>query len=311
MRELDPRRDADERRPLRRSVPPGLSPQEQRSLTHGDFWIPAAERAVYQRALASLNAAGAPYVVAGAYAIHAHTGIHRETKDLDLFAEPEQVVPIMRALAEAGFTPRLEQPHWLAKALWGEHFVDVIYGMGNGLALIDSAWYRFSRPAILAATPVRIAPAEELLWHRLFIGERHRQDMADVVHLILRVGPALDWERIVEKTGAHWPLLLAHLQLYHYIYPEERQGCPAWVLEELLARAAAELHRPRSGDAVTRGTLISRFSFAIDVNEWGFEDVREELIARTESLPVVRAIATSDVWQERSEMTLEYLRRVQ
>lgn len=287
-------------------MPPGLSRQEQRSLTHGDFWIPDEEREIYKLALTTLNAAGLPYVVAGAYAIHAHTGIHRETKDLDIFAEPEQVVPIMHALAAAGFTPRLEQPHWLAKAMLGEHFVDIIYGMGNGLALIDGAWYRHSRPAILAATPVRIAPAEELLWHRLFIGERHRQDMADIVHLMLRVGAALRWERILEKTGAHWPLLLAHLQLFRYIYPEAQHGCPEWVMEELLARAAEELHTPRSGAAVTRGPLISRFSFAIDVNEWGFEDAREGLVTRTEGLPVIRAIARSSVWQERSESAMEY-----
>lgn len=289
-----------------------LTPQEIKSVTHGDFWIPEPEREVYKRALGALNDAGVPYVIAGAYAIYEHTGIYRETKDLDVFCEPGAVVDAMRALKAAGFRSRLEQPHWLAKALAcdeGGHFVDIIYGMGNGLALIDHDWYRYSRPAILAATPVRVAPAEELLWHRLFISERHRQDMADIVHLIGCLGRRMDWQRIVAKTGDHWPLLLAHLQLYSYIYPELR-GVPDWVMEQLLANAQGEVRRERSGERYTRGTLISRFSFNIDVNEWGFRDERSVQIECAEQLPEIRALSAADVWDERSSMTEEYERRI-
>lgn len=286
-----------------------LTAQEQKSVTHGDFWIPEGEREVYKRALRALNAAGVPYVVAGAYAVYAHTGIYRETKDLDLFIQPGVVVPAMRALKEAGFRARLEQPHWLAKALEGEHFVDVIFGMGNGLALIDRDWYRYSRPAILAGTPVRIAPAEELIWHRLFISERHRQDMADIVHLIVSLGPRLAWRRLVDKTGEHWPLLLAQLEMFQYVYPE-LEGVPSWVLLELLERARAEALRPRTGERVTRGPLISRFSFTIDVHEWGFRDLREEAVRATERLLEIRELAEGDVWDERSAAAREYEARV-
>src|SRR5262249_18395671 len=67
--------------------PRRLSPEERKSLTHGDFWIPEEERGVYRRALQALNGASVPYVVAGAYAIYEHTGIYRQTKDLDVFVE--------------------------------------------------------------------------------------------------------------------------------------------------------------------------------------------------------------------------------
>src|SRR3954463_2681224 len=83
--------------------PRRLSPEERKSLTHGDFWIPEEERDVYRRALQALNDASIPYVVAGAYAIYEHTGIYRQTKDLDLFVEPTAVVSAARALREAGF----------------------------------------------------------------------------------------------------------------------------------------------------------------------------------------------------------------
>jgi hypothetical protein len=284
-----------------------LSREEERSVTHGDFWVPDAERELYKVALGALNAAGIGYVVAGAYAIYEHTGIYRETKDLDIFVEPRHLVGAMRALKSVGMTARLEQPHWLAKATCGEVFIDLIFGMGNGLAMIDDDWYRHSRPAILAATPVRVAPAEELLWHRLFISERHRQDMADIVHLIVCVGRNMDWKRLVAKTAENWPLLLAQIQMFDYVYPEHREGVPRWVREELLARALVEMDRERTGERVTRGPLISRFSFTIDVHEWEMHDLRNESVNHALAQPLVREIARSEVWDERSTQVEEFL----
>jgi len=280
-----------------------LSTEERKSVTHGEFWIPEAEREIYKRALAALNEAGVPYVVAGAYAIYEHTGIYRQTKDLDLFCEPQAVVGAMRALRDAGFRTRLEQGHWLAKALDDPYFVDVIFGMGNGLALIDADWYAHSKPAILAATPVRVAPPEELIWHRLFINERHRHDMADIAHLILTRGHLMDWDRLLARTDEHWPLLLSQVQMFRYVYPGYREQIPARVVNELLERAGRDALVPAAKDRehdTTRGTLISRFSFAIDVNEWGFRDLREEYIRLMEQHPDVVAIGASDVFDERA-----------
>jgi hypothetical protein len=281
--------------------PRRLTAEERKSVTHGDFWIPETERETYRRALEALNAAGIPYVVAGAYAIYAHTGIYRQTKDLDLFFQPTAVVPAARALRDAGFVTRLEDVHWLAKASTGEPFVDLIFGMGNGVARIDDGWVTHSRPGILAANPVRIAPAEELIWHRLFIGERHRHDMSDVVHLILCLGDTLDWERLVTRTGPHWPLLLAQIVTFNYVYPGYRSNVPEWVVKELLQRAGNDAGQDIEDLDYTRGPLLSRFSFMIDVREWGFIDPRADLVRDARNHPDIRAIAEADVWDERGE----------
>lgn len=281
--------------------PRRLTPEERKSLTHGDFWIPDDERAVYRRALEALNAAGVEYVVAGAYAIYEHTGIYRKTKDLDLFFEPESILPAARALRDAGFVMRLEDEHWLAKATSGEYFVDLIYGMGNGMSFIDEGWIRNSRPGILAATPVKIAPAEELIWHRLFISERHRHDMSDIVHLILCVGEALDWERLVGRVGDNWPLLLSQVLMFAYVYPGHKSNIPKWVPEGLLERARQEFVREDEDLDLTRGPVISRFSFTIDVREWGFHDPRSEMVRERRNTPEVRQIVEADVWDERGE----------
>ena len=79
-----------------------LTKEERKSLTHGEFWIPEHERVVYQGALRALNRAGVPFVVSGLYAIYEYTGIYRQTKDLDLFFVPGDVVAAARVLKEAG-----------------------------------------------------------------------------------------------------------------------------------------------------------------------------------------------------------------
>ena len=283
-----------------------LTSEEQKSLTHGEFWIPEEEREVYRLALETLNRAGVPYVVSGLYAIHAYTGVYRKTKDLDLLMEPGVVVDAARALKEAGFDVMLENPHWIAKALKDGAQIDLIYGMANGIGFIDRAWYDNARPGILAATPVRIAPPEELIWHRLFIGERHRFDMADVVHLILHRGQELDWDRILERVGRNWRLLLSQLHFFDFVYPEHRDLIPDdlrrtlhdRVTEAMEGREPSDVPPPEGRTPICRGTMLSQFSFAIDVNEWGFQDERTQHVAALRGTPVVEEIRSSEVWDE-------------
>jgi hypothetical protein len=275
-----------------------LSKEEKRSLTHGEFWIPEAEREGYRAALQTLNRAGVRYVVSGLYAMYEYTGIYRQTKDLDLFVEPGQVVPAALALKAAGFRPHLEQAHWLAKAMWDEVQVDLIFGTGNGLSFIDGLWFERSRAGILAGTPVRVAPPEELLWHRLFVSERHRSDVSDVLHLIVCRGDELDWERLLWRVADHWRLLLGQVHLYDYVYPGHRPRIPQWVRRRLYDAAEAAIDE--TGDpTICQGTLISRFSYNIDVNEWGFRDLRKEATVATRELPIVQEIVHAEVWEEK------------
>ncbi len=279
-----------------------LSGEEQRSLTHGEFWIPEAERRIYQEGLRALNRAGVPYVVSGLYAIYEYTGIYRKTKDLDLFFEPGVVIDAARVLRDVGFNTYLEQAHWLAKAKKEGFQVDLIFGMGNGLAFIDRDWHEHSRAGILAGEAVRVAPAEDLIMHRIFVSERHRSDMADVLHLILCRGDQLDWKRLLHRIHAHWRLFLAQIHMFDYVYPGHRKRVPDWVREALLERAKQDDEEAGDPD-VCAGTLISRFSFSIDVNEWGFRDLRQESTRAARNLPVVKDIIASDVWGHRDEHT--------
>jgi hypothetical protein len=140
-----------------------------------------------------------------------------------------------------------------------------------------------------------VAPPEELIFHRLFVSERHRSDMADVLHLILCRGDQLDWDRLLARVGAHWRLLFAQIQLFDFVYPGHKRRIPTEIRLELLRRAQDAVHEEGDPD-VCQGTLISRFSFSIDVNEWGFRDLRKEATVATRTLPIIQEIVSSDVW---------------
>jgi hypothetical protein len=112
----------------------------------------------------------------------------------------------------------------------------------------------------------------------------------------------MDWDRLLAKTAEHWPLLPSQVQMFRYVYPGYRDQIPVRVVKELLERAERDALVPAAKDRehdTTRGTLISRFSFAIDVNEWGFRDLREEYVRQMEQHPDVLAIEASTVFDER------------
>src|SRR5262249_20121918 len=68
---------------------------------------------------------GLPFVISGAFALHEHTGIWRDTKDLDLFLPTEEVGRALAILQEDGFETDIVDPVWLAKARRDGFFVDL------------------------------------------------------------------------------------------------------------------------------------------------------------------------------------------
>lgn len=282
----------------REHPPEQLSPEERASLTHGEFRLDEPQLSAYGDALRVLNASGPPYIVSGLYALHQHTGIYRRTKDLDVMVRPHEVVDAARALRDAGFRVVLEYGHWLGKAYADQVWVDIVYGMANGLHLVDDGWIEHAHDGQLAGVPVKVAAPEDLIFHRLFIWERHRSDMADIVHLILAYGPRMDWSRLLRRVGDHWRLLLAQIHFFDFVYPGRRDRVPGEVRDALLERARLTSDPEKDREHVCQGTLISPFSFAIDVNEWSFRDYRAEAVEASRTLPIIEEIRASEVWQE-------------
>lgn len=227
---------------------------------------------MFRETLMALNRCRVPYVVSGAFALQVHTGIWRNTKDLDLFLAPEDTPAAMRCLAHNGFRCVVTDPVWLHKAHRHGFFVDLITGMSNGVFRVDRSWIENARPTMVLDVRARVLAAEELLVSKLFVVRRERFDGADIAHIVYGSQGNLDWNRVFALVNEHWEILLFALVLYRYVYPAHSHYVPLWVWQRLLVRFSNELTHPDSS-APFRGSLVDPMMFAIDVSEWGMENI--------------------------------------
>src|SRR5438477_3667755 len=238
---------------------------------------------MFRETLMLLNRCRVPYAVSGAFALQVHTGIWRATKDIDLFLAPEDVSAATCCLQKDGFRCKTKDRVWLHKAHRNGFFVDLITGMSNAVITVERSWIDRAKPAMVLDIRVRVLAAEELLVSKLFVVRRERFDGADIAHIVYASQGNLDWDRILALVNEHWEMLLFALVLYHYIYPASSHYVPAWVWQRLLDDFSSELANPNLA-AQFRGSLVDDKMFAIDVKDWGMEDVlgaqRAQLRAR-------------------------------
>ena len=71
-------------------------------------------------------------------------------------------------------------------------------------------------------------------------------------------------------------MLLAHLVLFGYIYPDEAGRVPSGLMRGLLAGVTEELEKPPGASRLCRGTVLSRAQYLVDVEAWGYRDARLE-----------------------------------
>jgi hypothetical protein len=231
-------------------------------------------RVTYLRAMSALAGAHLPYLVGGTHALSHYTGIERTSKDFDVFVRREDFDRVMVALDSAGFATELTYPHWLGKAHGPDAFVDVIFSSGNGISAVDDAWFEHAAEGTAFGIPVKLVPAEEIIWSKAYIMERERFDGADVMHLFLARAEKLDWARLVRRFGPHWRVLFAHLCLFGFMYPSERNRIPAWIMAGLMGRLDHEMRVEPPSERITHGTLVSREQYLVDMDIWGFKDAR-------------------------------------
>lgn len=236
----------------------------------------------YRGVMKALSERELPFLVAGAYALRHHTGISRQTKDLDLFVKRTDVERVLEALSQAGYRTELSYSHWLAKVFQGDEFIDIIFSSGNGVATVDDAFFEHAPHGTCFEMPIRWCPVEEMIWSKAYVMERERFDGADVAHLFRASGASLDWQRLLERFGEHWRLLLAHIVLFGFIYPNERGLVPTWLTHELTDRLRRDAESTEHRGPVCGGTLLSREQFLVDLCEHGYLDARVTSGAMTE-----------------------------
>ena len=235
---------------------------------------PAETAGFYREVLSALKQGRVPFMVGGAYALAHYTGVMRETQDLDLFLERRHLSAALDCLSAISCRRELTFPHWLAKARRGRNVVDLIFNSGNGVAAVDSAWFSHAASGTVLGIRVAISPVEEMIWSKAFIMERRRFDGADVLHLLRARLERLSWTRLLARFDRNWPVLLAHLVLFGFVYPREGQRIPTEVMRELVDRLERQRSEPVVEDGLCRGTLLSRSHYFVDVEKWGLGDVR-------------------------------------
>jgi hypothetical protein len=233
---------------------------------------PAAD--FYIDALKKLQETGIPFLVGGAFAFAYYSRVPRDTKDIDIFVRPEDCPRVLQAFEGLGYRTGMPFPHWLGKIHRGDHVIDVIFASGNAVVRVDDLWFEHAPRTNVLGVIVRLTPAEEIVWSKAFIQERERFDGADIAHLLREAGPSLDWPRLLMRFGDHWRVLLAHLIMFGFVYPDKRQNVPAWVMEELIRRVTVS--RPNLQSDVCYGTLLSREQYLHDITNLKYHDARAE-----------------------------------
>jgi hypothetical protein len=237
-------------------------------------------REFYRDAMRAFDEAGVPFLVGGAYAFGRYTGIHRHTKDFDVFVRPADFERALEVFLRKGWKTERTFTHWLGKGYRQEDFVDVIFSSGNGVARVDELWFEHAVDEEVLGYEAKLIPAEEMIWSKSFIMERERFDGGDVAHLLHARAEELDWDRLLHRFDPNggWRVLLAHLVLFGYIYPGDASLIPNRVIEGLNDRLRRETAHPATDadSKLCRGTILSRSQYLIDVLRWGYVDARLE-----------------------------------
>jgi hypothetical protein len=249
---------------------------EHKTLSLDD--LPPIASEFYCKVMSLLREANILFLVGGGHAFHRYTTIARDTKDFDIFVMPVDAVRVLDVLHRAGYQTDHKYPHWLGKVYHEGYFVDVISSSGNGLCSVDLEWFENAMPDTILGQQVNLIPVEEMIWQKAFIMERHRFDGSDVMHLLHYHSERLDWTRLLHRFSGNWLVILSHLTLYRFAYPDDESPKANAILKQLATRLASNLEHlgqpARHWPQLCRGTLLSLLDFLPAVEHWGYVDAR-------------------------------------
>lgn len=226
----------------------------------------------YKEALEMLNASGCQYMLGGAFAMFQYTGIFRDTKDLDIFCKSSEYPKILKYFASQGYKTELTDVRWLAKVFHGDYFIDIIFDTVSNICTVDDSWYERATTGYFADVPVKFIPVEELIWCKIYVQNRERNDNADINHILLKYGRNVDWNQLLFRLDTHWHLLLAQLLIFQFVYPADyHEIIPKWLFDELMNRANEQYDLPPPVEKVCRGPLIDQTQYQVDIKEWDYK----------------------------------------
>lgn len=191
----------------------------------------------YEMAIMGLRDAHIPFLIGGAFALSAYTGMRRDTKNLDLFILHSDLPRAVRSLEAAEYIEYFEtSPYdrrWIYRSTRGGVIVNLIWAMANRRAEVDAICFQHANSIQVGTTTADILPAEELLWWKLYVLQRERCDWPDIFNLIHAVGANIDWGRLIKRVGEDLPMLRGVLSIYAWLCPEQALELPLRLYNQL------------------------------------------------------------------------------
>lgn len=226
----------------------------------------------YKKALALMLENNMSFLLGGAFAVFHYTGVHRTTKDMDVFCVAEEYPKILKLFSDKGYRIEVTDTRWLAKIFDGEYFIDIIFSTPNNICRVDDHWFQYAVNGEAMGLKVLFVAPEDIIWCKTYVQGRNRYDGSDVLHLFLKYGKQLDWQRLLSLLDQHWHLLLSFIILFQFVYPADyREIIPRWLFDELMQRARQQYDLPPPVKEVCLGPLIDQHQYTIDIQEWNYK----------------------------------------
>lgn len=207
--------------------------------------IPPEQWQVYLKVIEQLRRRRIQFALGGAFALAAYTGRWRNTKDLDFYLMPEDREAGIDAVHQAGLADYHDHmPYdreWIYRSHQGEVIVDLIWSFANQPTVVDSLFVSAGPVMDMHGESLRIVPAEEMIWAKIYILQKDRCDWGDVLNLLYFQGETLDWLHLLQRVDQDIPLLRGALSVYAWLVPGRARSIPDWVWERV---GIAELPGP-------------------------------------------------------------------
>jgi hypothetical protein len=177
------------------------------------------------------------FALGGGLAFSEYAERMRNTKDLDLFILPKDRGAVIEALTETGFSDYFdEKPYdrsWIYRAVREHVIVDIIWTMPNHRMVVDEDWLTRGWDIDIRGVCMKLLPAEELLWSKLFVMQKDRCDWPDLLNLLRARSHDFDWERLLAKAGRDTILIGGLLSVFRWLVPRQANEVPSWVWDRV------------------------------------------------------------------------------
>jgi hypothetical protein len=200
--------------------------------------IPDEQWAVYERVIDLARERGIEFALGGGLAFSHYAERWRNTKDIDLYVKPSDKDRMIQVVRDTGLHDYYEVLGYDREWIFRSHnregiIVDIMWQMANYRAQVDDVWLTRGEQVQVHGVQLRLLPAEELLWAKLYILQRDRCDWGDLLNILYSRGGTLDWAHLIECVGEDQRVLAGLLEIFAWACPDRAVDVPAEVWKKL------------------------------------------------------------------------------